>query len=191
MDLSPGAAALWGKTGARSRTPGVRPEDWHPLACHMVDSAEVAGRLWDDFLAPATREWLASGLGGGTAARRLVCLLAGMHDWGKATPLFQSQSQLHARAVREAGLGVSTQVLRQGAGHAHLSAHLLLTRCVRLLGARRARRGRRRFSVATTGFSRPRGGGTTGRWPTRWGDALGAMRSENSLILSWKSQRLT
>ena len=55
----------------------------------------------------------------------MVCWLAGLHDWGKATPLFQSQSQLHAEAVRQAGLDVSGHALPQRPGHAHASAHLL------------------------------------------------------------------
>jgi CRISPR-associated endonuclease/helicase Cas3 len=125
MALSPGASALWGKTGAHSRVPDVRPEDWHPLACHMLDTAEVAGQLWDAFLAPSTRRWLSALCGGDSAARAFVCWLAGLHDLGKASPLFQSQSQSHAQAVRDAGLPVSFQPQRQCPPHATLSAHLL------------------------------------------------------------------
>lgn len=125
MNLSTAATALWGKTGIRSRMPGVQPDDWHPLACHMIDSALVAARLWDEFVATRTRTWLASSLGGEAAARSLVCWLAGLHDWGKATPVFQSQSPVHAAAVRSAGLDVAAGRLQQRMGHAHLSAHLL------------------------------------------------------------------
>lgn len=126
LSAGTGSAALWAKTGARSRMPGVRRDDWHPLTCHMIDSAAVAAFLWDEFLAPATRAWLGVFLGGEKAARGLVCKLAGLHDWGKATPVFQSQSQVHAAAVRGAGLEVPAERLPQGNGHAHLSAHLLL-----------------------------------------------------------------
>ena len=125
MALTIKAAALWAKTGAYSRAPGVGADAWHPLACHALDSAAAAAQLWDGFLAPATRAWLSSGLGGEAMARGLVRWLAGLHDWGKATPLFQSQSQVHAEAVREAGLGVSMQPLLQRPGHAHVSAHLV------------------------------------------------------------------
>jgi len=125
MELSDKAAALWAKTGAYSRTPGMQAGDWHPLVCHVLDSAAAASYLWDSFLAPAARAWLSSSLGGDTSARAAVCWLAGLHDWGKATPLFQSQSRVHAEAVRRAGLDVSGQALPQRPGHAHVSAHLL------------------------------------------------------------------
>ena len=125
MALSDKAASLWAKAGARSRTSGAQTGDWHPLACHVLDSAAAASHLWDSFLAPAVRAWLSSSLGGEASARALVCWLAGLHDWGKATPLFQSQSQVHAEAVRRAGLDVSGHPLLQHPGHAHVSAHLL------------------------------------------------------------------
>ena len=63
MALTIKAAALWAKTGAYSRAPGVGADAWHPLACHALDSAAAAAQLWDGFLAPATRAWLSSGLG--------------------------------------------------------------------------------------------------------------------------------
>jgi CRISPR-associated helicase Cas3/CRISPR-associated endonuclease Cas3-HD len=125
MALTDRAAALWAKTGARSWMPGVQAGDWHPLACHVLDSAAAATHLWESFLAHAARTWLSSSLGGEDSASALVCWLAGLHDWGKATPLFQSQSQVHAEAVRQAGLDVSGHALPQRPGHAHVSAHLL------------------------------------------------------------------
>ena len=125
MALTGKAAVLWAKTGAHSRMPGVQAGDWHPLACHVLDSAAAAAHLWESFLAPVGRAWLSSSLGGEASARALVCWLAGLHDWGKATPLFQSQSQVHAEAVRQAGLDVSGHALPQRPGHAHVSAHLL------------------------------------------------------------------
>jgi CRISPR-associated helicase Cas3/CRISPR-associated endonuclease Cas3-HD len=125
MALTGKAAALWAKTGAYSRMSGVRAGDWHPLACHVLDSAAAAAYLWESFLAGAARTWLSSSLGGDACARALVCWLAGLHDWGKATPLFQSQSQMHSEAVRRAGLNVNSRALPQYPGHAHVSAHLL------------------------------------------------------------------
>ena len=125
MALTGKAAVLWAKTGAHSRTSCVKAGDWHPLACHVLDSAAAAAHLWDCFLAPAARTWLSSSLGGEASARALVCWLAGLHDWGKATPLFQSQSQVHAEVVRQVGLDVSGRALPQRPGHAHVSAHLL------------------------------------------------------------------
>jgi CRISPR-associated helicase Cas3/CRISPR-associated endonuclease Cas3-HD len=116
---------LWAKTGAHSRMPWVGAGDWHPLACHVLDSAAAASHLWESFLAPAARAWLSSSLGGEASARAVVCWLAGLHDWGKATPLFQSQSQVHSEAVRRAGLNVNGRALSQHPGHAHVSAHLL------------------------------------------------------------------
>jgi CRISPR-associated helicase Cas3/CRISPR-associated endonuclease Cas3-HD len=124
--LTTEAAALWAKTGVHSQVPGVGADAWHPLACHALDSAAVAARLWDGFLAPASRAWLSSSLDGEAAAFALVQWLAGLHDWGKATPLFQSQSPVHAEAVRQAELEVSAQPLPQRPGHAHVSAHLVL-----------------------------------------------------------------
>jgi len=106
---------LWAKTG---------PEDrWHSLAAHMVDAAHIAGQLWDSWLAPATRTWLAEPLGAGNSGRSFFAWLAGCHDLGKASPAFQIQVPRLADQVREAGLDIPTVLpQRTKAPHARVSA---------------------------------------------------------------------
>ncbi|PWG60243.1 CRISPR-associated endonuclease Cas3'' [Bifidobacterium catulorum] len=85
VELSRGARALWGKT---DRLDGQR---WLPLYVHMADSMAMAERLWDHWLPDGTRALIARNLGDETLARRVYLVLAGAHDIGKATPVFQSK----------------------------------------------------------------------------------------------------
>lgn len=116
---------LWAKTGGA--------DQWHPLGAHMVDAANVAQQLWDSWLAPATRRWLAVPLGGDSAARAYFSWLAGSHDLGKASPAFQVQVPSLAARLRDAGMPLpSVLPERERAPHAKVSAvaigHLLSTR---------------------------------------------------------------
>lgn len=66
-------------------------EEWLPLDQHLADTADVAGLLWDDWLAESVRALVAREVGGRDAARRLLRFLAGVHDVGKASPAFAVQ----------------------------------------------------------------------------------------------------
>ncbi|MFJ1804192.1 HD domain-containing protein [Streptomyces sp. NPDC088180] len=77
-DGGPGGlpSCLWGKFSARL---GLA----YPLLFHLLDTAVVAGELWDRMLSPAQRVVIARGLGlGEKAARAVVMLAAGLHDLG-------------------------------------------------------------------------------------------------------------
>ena len=78
------ARSLWGKSD------GAMGRGWLPLYVHLLDAFGVAERLWDEWVPDGTREVVARALGGDAAgARSMFCLLAGLHDIGKATPSFQ------------------------------------------------------------------------------------------------------
>ena len=72
------------------------------LAEHLLDTAAAAQVLYDHWLRPHLRALIADAVAGGDerAARRVVMAVAGLHDVGKANPLFQSQ----ARATRRMGV---------------------------------------------------------------------------------------
>ena len=94
LALSAQARALWGKT---DRDVG---EEWLPLYVHMSDSALVAEKIWDEWLPEGTREIIASNFNGdATLAKRVTVFLAGIHDLGKATPVFQSKPITYAPNV--------------------------------------------------------------------------------------------
>ncbi|WP_404870942.1 type I-E CRISPR-associated protein Cse1/CasA (plasmid) [Kitasatospora griseola] len=74
---------LWGKEDGLDTA--------YPLICHLLDTAAVAGALWDAVLGAPLRVRLAEELGVDEAeARRLVMVWAGLHDLGKITPSFQA-----------------------------------------------------------------------------------------------------
>jgi CRISPR-associated endonuclease/helicase Cas3 len=77
---------FWGKLG---RTKDPHP-GFHPLICHMIDVAAVAGRIWDEVLSDPARVALMRGLGlpNEAATRTWVVFLAALHDLGKACPAF-------------------------------------------------------------------------------------------------------
>lgn len=109
-------ARLWAKTGDQ--------QTWHSLCAHLVDTALVARQLWSDWLAPATRRWLAEPLGGDEAATgRFFSLLAGCHDLGKASPAFQCQVDWLAEGLTAAGLPLGRKLpARRKAPHSLVSA---------------------------------------------------------------------
>lgn len=66
----------------------------YPLLAHLLDSAAVAGSLFDNWLRRGLRELLTNALAPGESqevARAVVELLAGCHDLGKASEEFQYQ----------------------------------------------------------------------------------------------------
>ncbi|MEU3273290.1 CRISPR-associated helicase Cas3' [Saccharomonospora sp. NPDC006951] len=71
-------AKAWKKTGP------------HPLVCHAIDTAAVAEVLYDVLLGPGVRVALEAELAPLGDVRRWVAFLCGLHDIGKATPIFQS-----------------------------------------------------------------------------------------------------
>jgi CRISPR-associated endonuclease/helicase Cas3 len=88
---------VWGKSAERAG--GVV----NLLLAHMVDTALVAERMWLEYLAPHTRLMVDSVAPQGEGLPFFMWL-CGLHDWGKATPAFQSKHPASAGAVRAAGL---------------------------------------------------------------------------------------
>ncbi|MFD4830877.1 CRISPR-associated helicase Cas3' [Streptomyces uncialis] len=90
---------LWGKS--EERAGGTM----NLLVSHLLDTAAVAERMWDGFLAPSGRRMLDGLAGGPGRGRALFAWLCGVHDCGKATPSHQRLWPKGADAVRAAGLG--------------------------------------------------------------------------------------
>lgn len=87
---------LWGKSAARN---GGRT---HLLLGHLLDTAAVAGTMWDQYVSAAFRRRLDEVSGGqGRAWFMWVC---GIHDCGKACPAFQAMDAAEAAPVLAAGL---------------------------------------------------------------------------------------
>lgn len=80
--LAAGVASVWAKSPDGDG-------NWLPLYQHLRDTAAVARWLWDNWLPDRTRAVLAESLGlTDTQARTVAVYLAGVHDIGKATPVF-------------------------------------------------------------------------------------------------------
>ncbi|MGK5530150.1 CRISPR-associated endonuclease Cas3'' [Streptomyces sp. URMC 129] len=90
--------ALWGKSPARGG--GTRSV----LLAHLLDTAAVAERIWDNYLDDALTRVLDDVAGGAGRGKGLFVWLCGIHDCGKATPAFQCVDPTCAQAVRDAGL---------------------------------------------------------------------------------------
>lgn len=102
FDWSPQATALWAKTGEE--------DSWLNLPRHMMDSAAVGELLWATWLAPGLRERLEDHLDLREDGTQFAGWLAGVHDVGKCTPMFQGQlrvragTERHTNRVLDAGL---------------------------------------------------------------------------------------
>ncbi|WP_124039774.1 CRISPR-associated helicase Cas3' [Neoactinobaculum massilliense] len=87
--------AIWAKQSGLTGT--------YPLAAHLLDTATIAGALYDLWLRPGLRALINAGLGG-AHARSIVQWITGTHDVGKASPVFQYQPRQKGEpwpAVRE------------------------------------------------------------------------------------------
>ncbi|MCW5775614.1 MAG: CRISPR-associated helicase Cas3' [Phycisphaeraceae bacterium] len=62
----------------------------HPLICHLLDVAAVAGLMWDRHLPADIRQRVEAALAV-PDARALIVFVAGAHDIGKASPAFQKK----------------------------------------------------------------------------------------------------
>src|SRR5262249_30087245 len=71
---------LWGKSDASGSI--------NLLLQHLLDTAAVAERLWDEYLAPTVRARIDECCE--RRGRVLFALLCGLHDVGKASPAFQA-----------------------------------------------------------------------------------------------------
>lgn len=83
---------LWAKSD-RGQTDARIGPCWLPLYVHMADSFHVCERLWDEWAPQGTKSVIVDDCGGDSRlARTLVTFLAGVHDLGKASAEFQSQT---------------------------------------------------------------------------------------------------
>ena len=98
-DLSEMARSFWAKSGDSG--------SWLSVVQHLMDAADVAGLLFDDYLSEHHRRLMASVWGGDRAkARASFVFLAGVHDAGKVSPQFACQRQDLAQLIRSEGLVV-------------------------------------------------------------------------------------
>ncbi|MER5887535.1 CRISPR-associated helicase Cas3' [Streptomyces sp. NPDC001941] len=87
---------LWGKSAAKN---GGRS---HLLLGHLLDTAAVAGVMWDRYLSPAFRRRSDAVAGG--RGRLWLMWICGIHDCGKACPAFQALDPAEAVPVLASGL---------------------------------------------------------------------------------------
>jgi CRISPR-associated endonuclease/helicase Cas3 len=85
-NLSPQAKALWGKKSVENGQ-----ELWLPLVQHLLDTKNVINWLFYNWLSAGERETMYQDLSE-VELKRLVPFLGMIHDFGKATPAFQSKS---------------------------------------------------------------------------------------------------
>ena len=98
-DLSELARSFWAKRGDGG--------SWLSVVQHLMDAADIAGFLFDDYLSEHHRRLMASVWGGDRAkARATFVFLAGGHDAGKVSPQFACQRADLAQLIRNQGLAV-------------------------------------------------------------------------------------
>jgi len=138
-------------TAAKTDLEGINRKagggSWNSLLAHAIDAACCAGELWDRYLARNMITLLAEAFGAGDPdlARRIVMLLAGAHDLGKASDVHQhlfgtgagnrrdlaKERQIWEPWARANGLPLAADLAAaRRAHHAHITAAAL----PRLLG---------------------------------------------------------
>ncbi|OLP18286.1 CRISPR-associated helicase/endonuclease Cas3 [Leptolyngbya sp. 'hensonii'] len=82
---------FWAKTGSGEFFEDGSPK-YHPVICHLADTAAVAMEIMRNYLSPVAIAALEKGLGlSGDSLIRCCGFLAGCHDLGKVSPAFQFQ----------------------------------------------------------------------------------------------------
>lgn len=100
---------VWGKTETDSNQSSEDRSIYHPLICHLIDVAHLAGELWEQYLASSVRRWTETDLDlDSNQSAAWIRFLAGMHDIGKCTPEFQRKSATFSQPLRDAGLHLFT-----------------------------------------------------------------------------------
>jgi CRISPR-associated endonuclease/helicase Cas3 len=90
---------FWAKTGQGKLREDGQP-DYHPVICHLADTAAVAMEILRSHLSPLALERLADGLGlTGESLIRFCGFMAGCHDLGKISPAFQFQVDAVGKAL--------------------------------------------------------------------------------------------
>ncbi|BAD39649.1 putative helicase [Symbiobacterium thermophilum IAM 14863] len=100
---------IWAKT-ARGVELAEGEGHYHPLCCHMIDTAMVAWRMWRYVLPQRLRDQIRRQLGLQTddEAGRWIAFFAGLHDLGKATPAFAKQWPEGWRLLTEQKYGAAS-----------------------------------------------------------------------------------
>src|SRR2546426_4336405 len=94
--------ALWAKLPYGEKNPA----SFHPLLCHMIDVATVAGAMWRDVLSATAWRKTAAALGlSEMQAERWIEYLSALHDLGKASPAFQLREEAGNLASMYASFG--------------------------------------------------------------------------------------
>jgi CRISPR-associated endonuclease/helicase Cas3 len=95
-------------------------ESRHPLLFHMLDVASVTHALWNHSLPPSIKQWVLDELGiSEIDATACLSFWTGLHDIGKATPVFQRKSNQAEAALKQQGLPFPT--------HARETRHDVIT----------------------------------------------------------------
>lgn len=85
MELSSTTLSLWGKKNINENDEEV----WLPLIAHLVDTKNVIGWLYNNWLSEGQRKILRQGFDSEDTVQNLVKFLGYAHDIGKATPCFE------------------------------------------------------------------------------------------------------
>jgi CRISPR-associated endonuclease/helicase Cas3 len=92
---------VWGKMKREAPSEEVR----YPLLFHMVDVARVVEALWNRSLQAGTRRFIADQVSlPEAAACAWISFWAGLHDIGKASPVFQGRSEEAKQLLASHGL---------------------------------------------------------------------------------------
>jgi len=123
--LSLAARSVWGKTQQGSDT-----TFWMPLHRHLADTALVSARLYDEYLPDTAKRDISLALDSDEDARTLAIFLAGVHDLGKASPVFLADEEDYVNELNDAfmaknGLHVPRGLDRTQIRHEVISAILV------------------------------------------------------------------
>lgn len=92
---------IWGKA-YKKEINGEKKHIYHPLICHLIDVAAVAEVFWDEIFSQSLKSYLTKLFSKNERlTKSWLIFLAGIHDIGKATPIFQSKISEFAKTLKK------------------------------------------------------------------------------------------
>ena len=152
---------FWAKTGRGEINADGSPK-YHPVICHLADTAAVAMEILRSYLSPIALERLSNGLGLSNESLIQFCgFMTGSHDLGKVSPAFQFQVSevgkiLAGETLYDCWSSFPREVTKQPAPHGTVTAATLPSFLVEIgfsnsLSPRLAKRLAKRLSAIVGG----------------------------------------
>jgi CRISPR-associated endonuclease/helicase Cas3 len=96
---------IWAKSVQSKTVEGDSIQKYHPLICHMLDSAAMTEMIWDMIISKPMKQIISRSFQRSLEfTRKIIIVISGCHDIGKSSPSFQSKIAYFRDILKQNGL---------------------------------------------------------------------------------------